>query len=540
MKRVYGDMVLVTRFKLLMARRRFVDSVRNTVEGKIALVMMAASPFLMKSLLVSSTMRAAEANRETEAGILAVAHVFMAVALVLGVSSRTARSVIVGWRSEPLVLCAGATRGLAAYHLWGEVVVATALWLLVFFYVFYGGLVVELGSHPLLSLTLHGGAHILVTLPVGVLAYRLTLRLLERKPTAARSVFNIASTGSLIAFLAMAGAPRILQALSPTVISVLATPFALIAMVYPPTALFAQGGLSGLAFWAGGSIALPILALRLADSPIHHPSAVLFREVEPTANPRFLSLFRPRGPAQTGRLGGALLFFLKDVVLPARRNPRGFFRRGWIFLAVAVGSPVAVWRLRQEATVSEAVANATLLGLVMALPSAAAYLHGLGSLGREGPHLALLRPTLSASLLFSHKAMATTLVAICSGVFYGTIYGATSAILGLWPGPLLAVGVGAVTAAVAGPAATAVGFLLPDFRNRNVLVPGSSATGRIFFASLTLYGIGVTVAIDTLTRTGVMPPQFFAIGAITTATAGLGIAGVVTFLALRQFPRLET
>ena len=113
MKRVYGDMVLVTRFKLLMARRRFVDSVRNTVEGKIALVMMAASPFLMKSLLVSSTMRAAEANRETEAGILAVAHVFMAVALVLGVSSRTARSVIVGWRSEPLVLCAGATRGLA-------------------------------------------------------------------------------------------------------------------------------------------------------------------------------------------------------------------------------------------------------------------------------------------------------------------------------------------------------------------------------------------------------------------------------------------
>lgn len=282
MKGVYRELALVTRFKLLMARRRFADSVRNTIEGKIALVMMMAAPFLMRGLLVSSTLRTTGASRPTEAGILAIAHLCMAVALVLGVSSRTARSLIVGWRNEPLVLCAGATRGLAAYHLWGEVVAPTALWLLVFFYVFYGGLVLGLGSHPPLSLVLHAIAHLLVTLLICVLSYRLTLQLLEKKPATARSVFNVTSTGSLVAFLCLVGAPRILDALSPTVISALATPYASFAMVYPPIAILnlSQGSFGGLVVWAGGVIVLPIIALYLADSSIRHPSPILFRELE--------------------------------------------------------------------------------------------------------------------------------------------------------------------------------------------------------------------------------------------------------------------
>ena len=542
MKGVYTELALVTRFKLLMARRRFADSVRNTMEGKIALVMMVAAPFLMKSLLVSSSMRTAGASRQTEADILAIAHLCMAVALIMGVSSRTARTLIVGWRNEPLVLCAGATRGLAAYHLWGEVVAATALWLLVFFYVFYGGLVFGLGSHQPLSLILHAVAHFLVTLPIGVLSYRLTLQLLERSPARARFFFNVASAGSLVAFLSLAAAPRILDALSPTVISALATPYARIAMVYPPIAILfqSQGSLSGLVVWAGGMIILPFIALYLADSSIHHPSPILFRDLEPTADPRFQSLFRSRGAIQTGRLGGALLFFLKDIVLPATRNPRRFLTRQWVFLAAALSPPVAVWRLRQDGTVSETVAGAILLGLVMVLPSAAAYLHGLGSLGREGPHLALLRPTMRASLLFSHKVLSTTLAVLPAGLFYATMCGAMSAVLGLWPGSLLAASLGGLAAVVAAAAAVAVGFLLPDFHNGNLFAPGSSRTGRIMFGSLAIYGIGVTVATYVLTRGGLLLPQFFTISVLTTAGVGLGVSGVVTLLALRQFPHLET
>ena len=540
MKGVYTELALVTRFKVLIARRRFADSVRNTIEGKIALVMMVAAPFLMKSLLVSSVMRTAGANRQTGAGILAIAHLCLLVALILGVSSRTARSLIVGWRNEPLVLCAGATRGLAAYHLWVEVVAATALWLLLFFYVFYGGLVFGLGGHPPLSLILHAVAHLLVTLPIGVLSYRLTLQLLERRPTRARSFFNVTSTASLVAFLSLAAAPRILDALSPTVIGALATPYARIAMVYPPIAILIQGRLLGLVVWASGMILLPFIALRMADSSIRHPSPILFREIEPIADPRFRSLFKSRGPIQTGRLGGALLFFLKDILLPATRNPRRFLTRQWVFLAAAVSPPVAVWRLRQDGTVSETVAGAILLGLVMALPSAAAYLHGLGSLGREGPHLDLLRPTVRASLLFSHKALSTTAAVLPAGLCYATICGATSAALGLWPGSLPAAGLGGLTAVVAAVTAVAVGFLLPDFHSRNILAPGSSRTGRILFASLAMYGIGMTVAAHVLTRSELLLPQFFTLGVLTTSGVGLGVSGVVTFLALRQFPHLET
>ena len=104
-------------------------------------------------------------------------------------------------------------------------------------------------------------------------------------------------------------------------------------------------------------------------------------------------------------MAGIRLFFLKDILLPTTRSPHRFLTRQWILLAVAVTAPVVMWQLRREGRVSEIAAEAALWGVVMALPSVAAYLSGLGSLGREGPELALIRPFLRPATLWGYKVL---------------------------------------------------------------------------------------------------------------------------------------
>ncbi len=98
------DLLLVTRHKLLIVARRFVHTVRNTLEGKMTLMVMLAIPFLMKSMLGSASLRAASASRGAAGVILALAHAATVVALILGVAARTARSLIVEKQEEPLAL----------------------------------------------------------------------------------------------------------------------------------------------------------------------------------------------------------------------------------------------------------------------------------------------------------------------------------------------------------------------------------------------------------------------------------------------------
>ena len=98
----YGDLVLVTTYKLRILWREFRYSVRETLEGKLAVVVMVAGPFLVKSMLVSSALRQANLNEHAAWVVLWTAHLAMMAALVLGVASRTARSLILDRREDPL------------------------------------------------------------------------------------------------------------------------------------------------------------------------------------------------------------------------------------------------------------------------------------------------------------------------------------------------------------------------------------------------------------------------------------------------------
>ena len=148
MSSAYSDVILVTRVKLRILRREFTHSVRTTFEGKLAVAIMVAAPFLMKRTLVSSTLRQASMNEDSGWVVLWTAHLFMMTALVLFVAAQTARSLIVDRRDEALAHYPHARQGLAAFHLWGGVVATRALMLFAFFYLFYGSLVSRLAVQP--------------------------------------------------------------------------------------------------------------------------------------------------------------------------------------------------------------------------------------------------------------------------------------------------------------------------------------------------------------------------------------------------------
>ena len=311
------DLLLVTRHKLLIVGRRFADTVRNTLEGKMALIVMLAAPFLMKSMLGSASLRAANASRDAAGVILTLAHAATVVALILGVAARTARSLIVEKQEEPLALYPGGRHGLAAYDLWGEVA-ATGLWLLFFFYLFYGALIYGLATQPLLVLPMHLLAHFLVLGALGALAYRWTLRILERRPAMGRSLYIGISAGAVLAFLAMVGSATLLEDVAPGLMAPLVVWFDGAAVFYPPLAALVQptNNLLGPLMWVAGVVAAPAVALKAAGPLMREPSPLLLGDVEALPERPFTSTFRTQWHPKARGMAGIRLFFLKDILLP--------------------------------------------------------------------------------------------------------------------------------------------------------------------------------------------------------------------------------
>ena len=503
----------------------------------MALVVLVAAPFLMRNMLVSSSLRAARTSRDLADATMLLAHAAMAAALMLAVVSRTARSLIIEKAPEPLAVYPGGRRGLATYHLWGEVA-TTGLWLIGFFYLFYGPLVYDLAPRPTLALPMHLIAQALVFCALGALAYRITLWTLESRPSVGRSLYSWASAGAILAFLGMAASAAVIEDLPRGGLEGSRAWVSAAAGAYPPLGALGRSVSSfpSAVTWLTGVVLAGTVASITAVPLSRRVSPLLLGDLEGLLHPRFKSVFGGRGRAG----GGARLFFLKDLWLPAVRHPRRVFTRHWVLLAIALTGPVLTWQLRREGRVSEIVAAAALWGVVMAVPSLAAYLNGLGALGREGAVSALIRPVLRPAALWGCKVQAVLVAVVPQGLVYGAITGWSATKLGLEPGPLEAAGAGALAGLVASTNAVGLGFLIPDFRRRSLLTPGASRSARRLFEALAVYGIASCIAVRIMTRTGVLPPTLFPVSVATTAGRGLTLGGIVTLLALRRFPSLES
>ena len=542
MATAYQHLVLVTKLKLRIIWREFTHSVRTTLEGKFAVVSMVAAPFLMKSLLVSSALRQASMNEDAGWVVLWTAHLFMMATVVLFVAARTARSLIVHRHDDALAHYSHARQGLAAFHLWGETVTANTLMLLALFYLFYGPLVSRLAAHPIMGTLLHVIGHAVVTLALGAVAYRLTLRALERRPTWGPRIYDMTSYPGVLAFIMIAGGPLLLMGFAPDRIDELRSIFDSAGRFYPPvTALIASTVRPGpILGWLIGVGLAGAIALGTAASLIQTPSTLLLGEVQGSVNRRFKSVFGSLKSPSTHRVvHGARIFFLKDVLLGLVRSPQAFIRRQSVFLGTVALACYLAWGLLQESLIGESEAEALVLGLLVFLVCAAAYLRGLGSLGSEGPALALLRPVVRPSGLMSYKTVAVLASVVPAGLVYGAAAGVLSQALDMRTGPVVAAGIGGLTAAVAAAFAVSLAFLFPDFERCNVLVPGASRMGRYIFISVALYGAGVVAGLRWMTRSGILPSSMFGPSLMTTAGVGIALTGVVMMLALRRFTQLE-
>ena len=542
MSTAYGKLILVTTVKLRIVWREFVHSVRTTLEGKFAVATMVAAPFIMKSLLVSSALRQASMNEDSGWVVLGTAHFFMMAALALFVAARTARSLIVDRHDDALVQYPHARQGLAAFHLWGEVVTTTTLMLLALFYLYYGPLVSRLAVHSLMGTFLHVVAHAVVSVALGAVTYRLTLRALERRPTWGRRIYHVTSFPGVLAFVMIAGGPQLLLDFAPDRIHELRSIFESAGRFYAPvTALVASAVRPGsLLGWLIGVGVAGAIAVGAAAPLIQTPSRIVLGEVLGQGNRLFKSAFGGRRSPSTHRVvHGARMFFLKDVLLGPGRSPQGFIRRQGVFLGTVGLAPALAWGLVQESLIGGNEAEALVLGLVVFLVCAAGYLRGLGSLGSEGPVLALLRPVVRPSDLMGYKTVAVLASVVPAGLVYGAAAGALSQALDMRPGPVVAAGIGGLTAVVSAAFAVSLAFLFPDFERRNVLVPGASRMGRYTFISVALYGAGVVAGLRWMTRSGMLPSSMFVPSLMTTAGLGMVLTGVVMMLGLRRFPHLE-
>ena len=541
MRNAYNNLVVVTKVKLRVVWREFVHSVRTTFEGKFAVATMVAAPFMMKSLLVSSALRQANLSEDSGWVVLWTAHLFTMATVVLFVAARTARSLVVHRHDDALAQYPHARQGLAAFHLWGETVTANTLMLLALFYLFYGPLVSRLAVHPIMGTLLHVIGHALVTLALGAVAYRLTLRTLERRPTWGRRIYDMTSYPGVLAFVMVAGGPMLLLHYAPDRIGELRSIFESAGRFYAPvTALVASTVRPGpvLGWWIGCGVAGAI-ALGAAAPLIQTPSTLLLGEVQGPVNRHFKSVFGGRkGPSTHRVIHGARMFFLKDALGPVR-SPREFIARQAVFLGTIGLTSYLAWGLLQESLIEENEAEALVLGLLVLLVCTAAYLRGLGSFGSEGPALALLRPVVRPSDLLGYKTAAVLASVVPAGLVYGAAAGALSQALGMRPGPVVAAGIGGLTAAVGATFAVSLAFLFPDFERRNVLVPGASRLGRYTFVSVALYAAGVVAGLRWMTRSGMLPSGMFVPSLMTTAGIGFALTGVVMMLALRRFPHLE-
>ena len=392
-----------------------------------------------------------------------------------------------------------------------------------------------------LGTLLHVIGHTFIALALGAVAYRLTLRTLERRPHWGRLIYHTTSYSGALAFVMIAAGPRFLLDFAPDRIADLRSLFESAGRFYTPVTALATTTAepATLLGWLIGVAVAGAIGLGAAAPLVQTPSPLLLGEIQGPPSVRFKSVFGgAKSPSRRSVVHGARIFFLKDVLLGPLRSPQAFMRRQGVFFGTVGLASYLAWGLLQERLIGENEAEALVLGLVVLLVCAAAYIRGLGTLGSEGPAFTLLRPFVRPSDLMGYKTVAAVVAVTPAGLAYGTLAGGLPLVLNMRPGPLDAAAIGGLSAVVASGFAVSLSFLFPDFERRNVLVPGSSRLGRLVFISVASYGV-VVAGLRWTTLTGMLPAKMFVPGVMTAAGVGIALTGVAMILALRRFPHLE-
>ena len=460
-------------------------------------------------------------------------------AFVLAVTAALAMALVVERESEPLEAVPYARPALTAYQVLVPAVGFPIVYLLGFFYLFHGRLLASTLEYSVSGLVSHALGTATLLFACGVLVAGLLRGTLTRPGVLRRGqvVRQVCGVLVLVSFVAL-----------PILPSFVAKRW--------PGALGSQAGVGG------GGLAIPPLALArailegevgvalvLAAASLGAGALALFALVRwlPRAAMELPTDLQPalrrRGTVFGGLGRGApgvrrvVLFWGKDVAAPLLRQPSRYFAQQW---GLAFFGVAAVWGgaygLR-EGRLSAAAATALLVAACLAVPAMLAGSQCLGSLGREGQRLALLRPVLTGGELFLSKGLAQWLYVTAHALAWTFLLFALAEGAGV-PRPGLAAGVAAALAGgvVFTLGGMAMGFLLPDFRGDPISGhSGVGSMGKMIYYGVSVYLVGVGAASAYVEASGLVPASAVAGGAgilivvTTAASSALAAWGVRRF-----------
>jgi hypothetical protein len=229
------------------------------------------------------------------------------------------------------------------------------------------------------------------------------------------------------------------------------------------------------------------------------------------------------------------LFWLKDSHALSRRNPVRTIRTHGILLGLSVTTLWVLARRLDAGQIAEPLVEFFLTALVVTIGGLLAMRSTLGKLGMEGSAVLLLHPVISRRRLLGLKLVAGAIETALLTAAYSLVITILALALGFRQEPrlhLILEGVGWGLALV--PVGAALGFLLPDFRDKGLFLLGASTPSKVLFASVNSIPISCYLLARWVQESDLIGVRDVAAGGVLAVGLLVGITLLLLSLTLRN------
>lgn len=530
-REIWRQVRLIAVVQSKISSRRFRLSVRETPEGKLAVVALLTLPIFTSSLVRSAYRLPHEASVDEATGVLVLATIFTALGVALGSASIAIRSLALERGDEALRAFPAFRGGLAVHHMAFACVGSNSLYMIGTFIVLYAPTALVVPPGPWIGLPLVLMATIAFSFLLGIRAYRAAVRWIDVHPGSARTVQVVTGLLSVLTFVGLPLLPRPLLRQWPGAVES-------IGAAVSPSGLWivvpivAAVALSAAALW---TLRREVLETSKAPPP------VIWNGVPVLGSGVYRSTFASlvRGPRHRARLWR--LFLAKEVLLPWSRDPGRLIRECLLTIAfLGTGAALAELSLQHVPDQALTLSVVSMLAFSLVSISAVSVYRGAGCIGVEAPMLRILRPALGLRDLWVHKARAN----LASVVPHGML-GAIALWVGLtrWgelpqlPNALLILSTAALSFPMLG---VAVGFAFPRLdAPGGGMIPGSTTAGKTVGAGVMLFSSGVALVLTWMGEGGIMPRALIPSTVLASTCLVLGVTAVLSVFGILRLMRLD-
>ncbi len=528
-----------------MCRRAVYHEVVHTLLGKLSIVLIiVALPSLIPLATRGAAARILPGSGVLD-GMLVAAHLALTLAFVAFVPPILSKVFVVRRTPEPLMSHPSVMPLLALDRMLVSVLLLGVVYLVPFFYLFYGRALINRLESPWIGIPVHLATTSVYLLVLGI-AVASVCRSWTRRPNITRRAKTVLRGGAVIFFgtffLLTAGVTSVVER-APERVAAFGemAQRALYVGLVPLAATLAidEGRWLALLGWIVALGLATRLALRAALAWAAVAHLELPTDLDAPTRRRYSSLFDGLR-AGRGWWPAVRPFWRKDVVAPYAREPRSYFGEQWFAFSTGVGAVVLIAVLRHRGALQPVHSAALLVVVLLGVVAGLAMVRGLNCLGLEGSQLGLLRPVLTGGQLFVRKGLANGVYVLTHAVAHALVLFAAAQIAGLRQITLVAVLGCAIGGALIWTfAASALGFLLPDLQRRATFLSGAAAVAKYLYVGTCAVSLSLVGVAHVQYGLGRMDGGSYA-GLITFVALTLVAAfSSVTWWALHRFPRIE-